>query len=69
MKRPRLTRGQRRFLTRVLEYPRLHGRQYRPRGRFTKLTADRLVARELLREVEDYYAALYDPRTKAWIKR
>ncbi len=65
--KPRLTKGQRRMLISVLEYPSTHSGHYRPRGRFTKVTARRLVERGFLREVGDHYEALYDPRARAWL--
>lgn len=65
--KPRLTKGQRRMLISFLEYPSTHGRLYRPRGRFTKVTARRLEERGFLRDAGDHYEALYDPRSREWL--
>lgn len=58
------------MLVRVLEYPDTHGWPYRPRGRFTLITADILVKRGLLTQVAGsnpaYYTAQYDPRSGEW---
>ena len=66
-KAPKLTKSQRKLLLRVIDYPSQYGRPYRPRGRFTTLSAARLVYKGVLEPVGDHYRALYDPREKRWL--
>lgn len=63
---PRMTKSQRKLLYRVLDWPAEHGRPYRPRGRFTKLIAKRLVEKGVLEDLggdpPSYRSLIGDPR-------
>lgn len=64
---PQMTKSQRKLLYRVLDWPAQTGRLYRPRGRFTKLIAQRLVDKGVLEPLDGeeppaYRSLVGDPR-------